>query len=170
MAVDLVILNEDDSVYRQSLHDQIISLIASGIETNCSTGQAASSSAGRISFPTEDHVLLQTCARLVLSNDGGLLADQLHGARGRIRRRPHSIRRGRAAAAPPRPELPRTDLIYFNGLGGFTPDGREYVITLPPGKSTPAPWVNVIGNPGFGTLVSESGSAYSWARTATNFA
>ena len=55
--------------------------------------------------------------------------------------------------------------IFFNGLGGFTPDGREYVITPAPGRTTPAPWVNVLANPQFGTVVTESGAAYTWART-----
>jgi cyclic beta-1,2-glucan glucanotransferase len=39
------------------------------------------------------------------------------------------------------------DLIFFNGLGGFTPDGHEYVVTIAPGQVTPAPWVNVLANP-----------------------
>ena len=54
------------------------------------------------------------------------------------------------------------ELPYFNSLGGFTPDGREYVIYLGPGTHTPAPWVNVIANPTFGTLVSETGSGFTW--------
>ena len=48
--------------------------------------------------------------------------------------------------------------MFFNGLGGFTPDGREYVITTAHGQVTPAPWVNVLANPHFGTVISESGS------------
>ena len=59
---------------------------------------------------------------------------------------------------PPRPELE-----FFNGLGGFDKDGREYVTVLGPGQSTPAPWLNVIANPSFGFQVSESGSGYTWA-------
>jgi cyclic beta-1,2-glucan synthetase len=55
------------------------------------------------------------------------------------------------------------ELIFQNGLGGFTPDGSEYVITLESEQTTPAPWVNVIANPNFGTVVSESGGAYTWA-------
>ena len=43
--------------------------------------------------------------------------------------------------------LPRHDLIFFNGAGGFTPDGREYIITTTADKLTPAPWVNVLANP-----------------------
>ena len=65
---------------------------------------------------------------------------------------------------------PRRDLILFdNGLGGFTPDGREYVITTAPGQATPAPWVNVLANPHFGTVVSESGAAYTWSENAHEF-
>jgi cellobiose phosphorylase len=54
------------------------------------------------------------------------------------------------------------ELQYFNGLGGFMQDAKEYVIYLGPGKQTPAPWVNVMANPNFGTLVSESGAGFTW--------
>ena len=64
---------------------------------------------------------------------------------------------------------PHRELIFNNGLGGFTPDGREYVITLQPGQVTPAPWVNVLANPYFGTVVSESGSAYTWVENCHEF-
>ena len=67
------------------------------------------------------------------------------------------------SALPDAPKpLPPRELIFRNGFGGFTRDGHEYVITLQPGKMTPAPWVNVLANPTFGTIVSESGSAYTW--------
>jgi cyclic beta-1,2-glucan synthetase len=62
-------------------------------------------------------------------------------------------------------ERPAT-LLFDNGLGGFTPDGREYVIYLAPGQSTPAPWTNVIATPSFGCLVSESGLGCSWAQNS----
>ena len=42
-------------------------------------------------------------------------------------------------------------------------DGREYVIVLGEGLRTPEPWVNVIANPDFGFLVSESGSSFTWS-------
>jgi len=72
------------------------------------------------------------------------------------------------AAEKAQPLLPR-ERIFFNGLGGFTPDGREYIVTLEPGQSTPAPWVNVIASPHIGTVVSESGSAYTWVENAHEF-
>ncbi|NTW72570.1 MAG: glycosyl transferase, partial [Eubacteriaceae bacterium] len=57
-------------------------------------------------------------------------------------------------------------LLYFNGLGGFTQDGREYVVTLEKGKMTPAPWVNVIANPEFGFVASESGGGFTWSENS----
>jgi cyclic beta-1,2-glucan synthetase len=50
-----------------------------------------------------------------------------------------------------------------NGLGGFTPDGREYVIVLDGERETPLPWSNVLANPAFGTIVTNSGAAFTWA-------
>ncbi len=43
------------------------------------------------------------------------------------------------------------------------------MITTAKSATTPAPWVNVIANPGFGTVVSESGSAYTWALNAHEY-
>ena len=65
--------------------------------------------------------------------------------------------------------LPRRDLLFFNGLGGYTPDGREYVITTTHAQTTPAPWVNVLANPHFGTVISENGVAYTWSENAHEF-
>jgi len=66
-------------------------------------------------------------------------------------------------------KLPPRDLLHFNGLGGFTRDGREYVITMEQDQTTPAPWVNVIANSEFGAVISESGSAYTWSENAHEF-
>ena len=57
-------------------------------------------------------------------------------------------------------------LQYFNGLGGFGIDGKNYIIGLEKGQATPAPWVNVIANPNFGFIVSESGGGYTWCENS----
>jgi cellobiose phosphorylase len=170
LAVDLVILNEDDSVYRQSIHDQIMSLIGSGIEANMldKPGGVFVRRVDQLSH--EDNVLLQSSARLVLTDEDGTLAEQLQ-RKARVELLPPALIPSRArypSAAPPAP-LPTRPLTFFNGLGGFAPDGREYVMLLRDGQMTPAPWVNVIGNPGFGTLVSENGSSYTWAENCHEF-
>ncbi|MGH8640558.1 MAG: GH36-type glycosyl hydrolase domain-containing protein, partial [Burkholderiales bacterium] len=77
--------------------------------------------------------------------------------------------RNHRAEPPAAAESPRRDLLFFNGLGGFSPDGCEYVITTAHGQMTPAPWVNVLANPHFGTIISENGLAYTWSENAHEF-
>ncbi|WP_376691162.1 GH36-type glycosyl hydrolase domain-containing protein [Wenzhouxiangella sp. EGI_FJ10409] len=61
------------------------------------------------------------------------------------------------------------NLLQDNGIGGFSTDGREYIIHLQPGQHTPAPWSNVLSNPDFGTLVTESGSSFSWGGNSSEY-
>lgn len=65
-----------------------------------------------------------------------------------------------------RPVSRPENLLFDNGFGGFSPDGREYLIHLEPGRSTPAPWVNVLANEQFGTLVTEAGGGFTWAQNS----
>ncbi len=65
--------------------------------------------------------------------------------------------------------IPDRKLNFFNGIGGFSEDGREYVIRLGKGMHTPAPWVNVISNRNFGFLVTECGGGYTWAENSREF-
>jgi cellobiose phosphorylase len=52
---------------------------------------------------------------------------------------------------------------FFNGFGGFANDGKEYEILLDGGRTTPAPWINVVANDKFGFFVSETGAGTTWA-------
>ncbi len=169
LTVELVILNEEPSVYRQSLHDQITSLIASSIEAQMLDRPGGIFVRRLEQVPNDDRVLLQAVARIVLDDENGSLAEQLD--RRRVQEPPGAmlVPSRSAWGEPGRPSALAHDLIFQNGLGGFTRDGREYVITLKAGQTTPAPWVNVLANPSFGTVVSESGGAYTWAENAHEF-
>jgi cellobiose phosphorylase len=168
LPVELVILNEDVSVYRQSLHDQIIGLIASGIGAQMLDKPGGIFVRRLEQVSTEDRVLLQAVARLVLEDENGTLAEQLdRPARPDVF--PPALKPIRSVFRDAASPQPARELRFNNGLGGFTPDGREYVITLSPGQMTPAPWVNVLANPYFGTVISESGSAYTWVENCHEF-
>jgi len=170
LAVDLVIWNEDRAGYRQALQDQIIGLIAAGVETHAPDRPGAIFVRPAEQISSEDRILFQSVARAIIADSRGSLAEQIAGRPAALLSVPVMPARGHhAPASAPTPPPPRDDLVFFNGLGGFTPDGREYVITTGPGAVTPAPWVNVLANPGFGTVVSESGPAYSWAENAHEF-
>jgi cellobiose phosphorylase len=170
LAVDLVIWNEDHAGYRQLLHDQIMGLIAAGIEANVSDRPGGIFVRPADQVSDEERVLLQSVARAIIADSRGTLSEQIHRPIVADVPGPRlAPTRDRRATAPPAPAPPRGDLIFFNGLGGFTPDGREYVITTAPGQATPAPWVNVLANPQFGTVVTESGLAHTWSENAHEF-
>ena len=160
LAVDLVIWNEEHNVYRQDFQNEIEALIP--VEFKDRPGGIFVRAADQIS--NEDRILFQTVARINISDSGGTLVD--HIKRKQLPRViiPYIIPETIAQNLTPI-ELPK-DLLFFNGIGGFSPDGSEYVIVVGDKNRTPAPWVNVIANPDFGTVISESGSAYTWTENA----
>ncbi|QGZ43161.1 cyclic beta 1-2 glucan synthetase [Pseudoduganella flava] len=170
LVVDLVIWFEDTSGYRQALYDQIMGMIASGIDA-----QAIDRPGGIFVRPldqisAEDRVLLQTVARVIVSDGRGTLTEQMKRSGPPALRMPPLLadERGEYDDAGPVTHVPH-NLILWNGIGGFTPDGREYVIVTGHGRATPAPWSNVLANAQFGSVVSESGQAYTWHENAHEF-
>ncbi len=163
ISADLVILNAKAASYSQELQQSVESMVrasqsAVGHETHGEHGSVFVLREDLL--PQEDLVLLRSAARVLIRASRGSLSEQ-------------TIRLERPASAPPQLRSPREkaettsppalDLEFFNGLGGFTPDGREYVTVLGEGQWTPAPWINVVANPGFGFQVSECGSGYTWS-------
>ena len=116
----------------------------------------------------DERVLLAAAARAVLGGGHGSLTDQIGTRDGPPPTRPAPLIPPIGTAAVAERSQPPDGLSFWNGFGGFTPDGREYVIviahtsqrgpTLPP-----APWTNVLANPEFGCLVTDAGLGYSWA-------
>ena len=168
LTVDLVIVNEDVSGYHQSLYDQITHLIASNNEAPMLERPGGIFVRRLEQIPHDDLVLLQSAARIVLDGEKGSLTEQLED-RSVLESVVPSLMIARPGPPAPPVVLPHRELVFRNGFGGFTRDGHEYVITLQAGSMTPAPWVNVMANPHFGTVVSESGAAYTWAENAHEF-
>jgi cyclic beta-1,2-glucan synthetase len=168
LPVDLVILIEPVADSSRPFYDQITGLIAPGRQAEILDKPAGIFIRRLDQVSSEDLVLLQSVARVVLTDESGELSAQLDSNQGPALSMP-ALRPGQSTVSdPPRP-LASRELIFHNGLGGFTPDGREYVVTLPPGQTTPVPWVNVIANPSFGTVISESGCGYTWAENSHEF-
>ncbi|HUS17969.1 MAG TPA: glucoamylase family protein, partial [Chloroflexia bacterium] len=140
--VDLVILNEHATSYAEGLEGQLRALINTSLSHPWldKPGGVFIRRADRM--PVEDQVMLKTVARVVLDGNAGTLLEQ-------IERSAHT-----APIVPPAPPVaraepptaaveataPRPDRQFDNGLGGFSADGREYIITLNGAEWTPMPW------------------------------
>lgn len=112
-------------------------------------------------IPEEDTFLILSVARANLVAARGFLRQQVVTPM-EAATYPSRLVIKRKTQEPASKPLPFLELPYFNGLGGFTPDGKEYAIYLGPNDNTPAPWINVIANSQFGTMVSESGLGCTW--------
>jgi cellobiose phosphorylase len=159
LMVDLVILNEDSGGYAQGRQDQLMSLVRSS-RAGALLNQRGGIFVLRVDLvPAADRVLLETVACALLATRRGDLAQHLRRREADVGQAPAEPILSRAPDAP----LPPIDLIQPSPYGGFTPDGREYVIDLTPERPTPAPWTNVVANEGFGFIITESGGGYTWA-------
>lgn len=161
LKVDLIIFNEQASGYENPLLQQLQRMIQiyapySDIEKP-----------GGIFLRTTDQVkeedltLILCCARAILIAARGSLRQQLVSPM-QSTTYPARLYANRLTKEHPSPALPFMELSFFNGIGGFTKDGHEYVIYLTKNLSTPAPWINVIANENFGVLVSENGLGTTW--------
>ncbi|MGD0906299.1 MAG: glucoamylase family protein [Candidatus Acidiferrales bacterium] len=165
LSADVVIINEKPPSYLQDFQGSLEALVH-GSQLRLSPDTTSAS--GRIFLlrsdlvPEQTRTQLQSVARAVLLSRRGTLAEQIGRAQHEepiTAPEQHPIRLSKRMDVP----LPDVKFEFFNGLGGFTENGREYVIVLSEGQRTPEPWINVIANPNFGFLVSESGSGFTWS-------
>ncbi|MBX6363879.1 MAG: glycosyl transferase [Gemmatimonadetes bacterium] len=72
-----------------------------------------------------------------------------------------------SAAATTAADADVEPLRHFNGFGGFSADGTEYVLRLAPGPAgpllPPLPWTHVVANEETGFIASERGAASTWS-------
>ncbi|MFZ5911460.1 MAG: GH36-type glycosyl hydrolase domain-containing protein [Chloroflexota bacterium] len=168
LKIDLVILNSQETSYDEGFTGKIRRQLA------YTDSEKWLNKRGGIFVLREDQMgeaertLLETAARVILDEESGPLTHQLEKLDYQPVRLPHIVSLKEPDVTPKaeeRIERP-SNLLFNNGLGGFTPDGREYVIYLEPGQWTPAPWSNVIAQPEFGCLVTESGLGCTWAHNS----
>ncbi|MCX6566986.1 MAG: DUF3131 domain-containing protein [Candidatus Aminicenantes bacterium] len=167
LSADVVILNEHPVSYLDEMHAQLAALLDNGPWRTWKHRPGGAFLLRGDRMAKAERILLASVARAVLSGEWGDLANQLE--------RPdpvwptseefaRSAESSSAAALPAQVAVP--PLVLGNGLGGFADDGRDYVIVLEADQETPLPWANVIANPAFGTVVTASGSAYTWSENS----
>jgi cyclic beta-1,2-glucan synthetase len=165
LSADVVIINEKAASYVQEFQGSLEALVR-GSQLRLSPDTSGAS--GKIFLLRGDlltpqtRMQLQTVARAVLLSRRGTLAEQIARSEYKVASIAPPQRANRVGKRSDVP-LPQKPLQFFNGLGGFAEEGREYVTLLSEGLRTPEPWINVIANPSFGFLVSESGSGFTWS-------
>ena len=157
LVIDLVILKSEDVSYHEPLADNIKEVIFKS-RAGAIVHLGGIFTVDRNTLTDEDIFILYKWARLIINAEEGLTkGERIVEA---IPDREISIEK---ELNYPFVEPLKLDLAYFNGYGGFSENGREYVINLTKELNTPLPWSNVIANKHFGFLVTECGTGYTWA-------
>ena len=162
--VDVVLLNERPTSYVQELHQALLALAGGGV------AGSEQDATGRIFVVRRDQVDPLSAAALIAAAAVVLVA-----RRGDLPRSSPDLRRPALPPTSRHPSrrmqvAPATDrieaLVHFNGLGGFSQDGSEYVTVLDGDRSTPGPWTNVVANEQFGFHATAEGAGYTWWRNS----
>jgi cellobiose phosphorylase len=164
---DVVILNEHPADYPDEVQGQLATLLQEPRWAGWRDQRGGVFLLRSEGMGEADRHLFYAVARVVLRGELGSLSPQLHRPAPWLYEEhgghpPAKLRRPEHAAAPIR--VPA--LLMKNGMGGFTEDGREYVVVLEGNRETPLPWSNVIANPDFGTIVSSSGAGFTWSENS----
>ncbi len=168
--MDVVILNRQPTNYGAELNGMILRMVSKMNVEDLMNQRGGIHILYSDQMGPEECTLLQTTARVLLKGENGPLCDQMPGYLIPVHHLPDftptrlsEVRTNLKFPSKSSPLAQESHLKFFNGYGGFSADGREYIIELSPGKTTPAPWVNVIGYPDFGFIVSETGSQCTWS-------
>jgi cellobiose phosphorylase len=170
LSFDLVVLNEERGGYRQEVNDAIYAAVAAAGEGAMIDQRGGVFIRAGAQIPHEDRVQLLAVARVVLSDRAGSFAEQLKDARSSTSEPlvPKFTPTRQAADTDAR-QVPIPKLERYNGYGGFARGGREYVIVCDGSRRTPLPWANVLANPQFGSVVTESGCGYTFFGNAHEY-
>ncbi|AKH43957.1 cyclic beta-1,2-glucan synthetase [Altererythrobacter atlanticus] len=163
LETDLVILQGSGSAYIEPLREEIVETLrdVGAIEMLGRKGGVHLLFSDQIG--TDQVRLLEAVAAVLFDETQGTLSEQMERAMEPVNPLPLMVpsmpEQDAPATAPARP----ADLLFDNGIGGFSADGREYVIHLEAGEKTPAPWSNILANDEFGCLATETGGGFTWA-------
>jgi cellobiose phosphorylase len=162
LQVDLIIVNTRPSAYIEELDEKLRLLVRTGHALQLLDKPGGVFLRKRDQMQPDIWLLLCTVARVTLLGDRGSIVSQLN-RRASYPELPDQLFPKKEPREWPSAPFVRPELLFDNGTGGFDPDTGEYVIVLEDDETTPAPWVNVMANPTFGSMVSEAGIGCTWA-------
>ena len=171
LKADLVILNEHPVSYLDEVQARLTSVLDDGPWRMWKHQPGGAFLLRGDTMGAAERVLLQSVAAAVMeTNRGDLRAHLARPPLAPLATAPLPAIANAADGheAPPWPSLSVSvpALTLANGVGGFTDEGRTYAIVLEGDQETPAPWVNVLSNRRFGTVLSASGSATTWSENS----
>ncbi len=163
LSADVVIVNEHPTSYFDEMQAQLGAILDDGPWSAWRHRPAGAYVLRADGLSRAERRLLEAVASAVLRGDRGDLRTQLDKPNRFPSPPPRLVPTAEPRNDPDVADAPRPAMALDNGLGAFTDEGRTYVVVLEGASETPMPWVNVVANPEFGTVISASGAAHTWS-------
>ena len=170
LEIDLVILNEEkenyDSYVKDAIHDVILNRNISYM-LNIKGGIYVLNN-----IKKEDKNLISMYSKLVINATNGSLNLQLNDLEDAIPKFDINQYNEKGEILQSyeskilENELLNYNLQYYNEYGGFSPDGKEYILRINKEENCPMPWSHIMANKNFGTLVTEGMGGYTWYKNS----
>jgi cyclic beta-1,2-glucan synthetase len=174
VTADLVIVNERASSYAQDMQHALDSMCENARLRGQSDGPRQHIFAVRRDLMDDaTWASLLASSRAVFHARNGAISEQIARTvslfENRVLEAPPEAPRYRSKSIKEAGTLSGDGLEFWNGFGGFSTQGDEYVIRLRGGESTPHPWINVIAENDFGFHVAAEGGGYTWSKNSRDY-
>ena len=169
--IDLVIINEETESYENYVQEAINEVIWNHNLANDGNGGIFVLS--NLSY--EDKNLLEVRANLILSGHYGkidLQLDEFDYEYSKMLRNIKYQEKNNSKYVQMNEEnnvdskINLENLLFFNEYGGFSTDGKEYIININKNKKTPLAWSHILANEKFGTVVTDCMGGYTWYKNS----
>ncbi len=167
ISMDLVILNNEKNVYERFVDDAIHSVISERQLQFLKNTSGGIFVLNQKDLPKEDLKAIELKARVILDSKKGDLSaflkemQEKQDAQKDQIEKPKQVQIGEELLP-----LKKEELLYDNDFGGFSQNGKEYIIYKNTENKLPSVWSNVLANKFFGTVVTDGLGGYTWYKNS----
>lgn len=168
---EIVILDEEKHSYENYVREEIESSILNNHMGYLKNQRGGIFTLSKEEIAKKDIDLLEFLATIIIDSDKGGLKNNIKELEENYLEKYKEI--GEEVKNPQLVEENNNDidilakpdnLKYYNEYGGFSSDGKEYLIKVNKENRLPTVWSHIMANEKFGTVVTENMGGYSWYR------
>ena len=165
--MDLVILNNENNVYERFVENEINTAIFERQLQYLKNVSAGIFVLNQKEMPIEDLKAIEFKARIIIDSKNGDLLAFLKDMKEEIIENKIVIQKRKLPKVTQEIlPLKKENVIFPNEFGGFSEDGKMYLIYKNQENKLPAVWSNILANKFFGTVVTDNLGGYVWSKNS----
>ena len=161
--IDLVILNEEKNVYERYVRDAVLREIANLGLSYLINNRIFILNSNEI----EEEEILSFKANLIIEAKRGNLENIILELEEEYNKKYNNLKNNKEFKEEvdfEKYRVEQLELKYKNEYGGFSQDGKEYIICVD--ENIPSVWSNILANENFGTIVTQNLGGFTWYKNS----